>query len=58
LAGLSIEFRFEVIWLDAVESSEILDDGTASLSSGTGVGGLNGRAFFALREDSIGVEYE
>jgi hypothetical protein len=56
LAGLSMELRFETIWLETFESSESLDDGTASLSSGTGVGGLNGRAFFEFREDSMGVE--
>jgi hypothetical protein len=56
LAGFSIELRFDATWLEAAESSDTLEEGTASLSSGTGVGGLNGRAFLALREDSMGVE--
>lgn len=56
LAGLSMELRAETRAL--TESSDgRAGDGEGSFSSGTGVGGLlKILPFFALREDSIGVE--
>jgi hypothetical protein len=56
LAWASIELRLDAKETLFVESSEGLDCGVDSLSSGTGVGGFTGRPLFALRDDSIGVE--
>ena len=56
-ADFSRVARSDAIRWERRESPEILDVGAASLSSGTGVGGLTGRPLLALRDDSIGVTY-
>jgi hypothetical protein len=57
LEGFSIELRLDANETLLTESTDGLDMGVVSLSSGTGVGGFTGRPLFALRDDSIGVEY-
>ena len=53
LAAFSSVTRSEPMRCGGRESSETLEGGVGSLSSGTGVGGFTGRPLLALRDDSI-----